>query len=224
MPSWYSTKAPRSPTYRVGGLNGTRSNDAIGELNHRSTETSNGAAMPGFLANSWQPPLENYLFFLVRGLERQLSAAWEAGALPFSYTREVLIVKGLVGLVGLEPTTSCSQSTRATKLRHSPIPGKGNSPPVLVTGDSYLRTVELEGEVLERVRTYESLSRWEKSELGRDLRRLGLSYGEIMELIPVKKVDSRHLVSGREVSRGAGRGDQVAASASTRHANRRAEP
>ena len=25
-----------------------------------------------------------------------------------------------VGLVGLEPTTSCSQSTRATKLRHSP--------------------------------------------------------------------------------------------------------
>ena len=28
--------------------------------------------------------------------------------------------KSLVGLVGLEPTTSCSQSTRATKLRHSP--------------------------------------------------------------------------------------------------------
>jgi len=47
--------------------------------------------------------------------------------------------------------------------------------------------MELEGEVLERVRTYESLSRWERSELGRDLRRLGLSYGEIMELIPVKK-------------------------------------
>jgi hypothetical protein len=47
--------------------------------------------------------------------------------------------------------------------------------------------MELEVAVLERVRTYESLSRWEKSELGRDLRRLGLSYGEIMELIPVKK-------------------------------------
>lgn len=31
------------------------------------------------------------------------------------------------------------------------------------------------------------MSRWERSELGRDLRRLGLSYGEIMELIPVKK-------------------------------------
>jgi len=46
--------------------------------------------------------------------------------------------------------------------------------------------MELEAE-LERVGTYESLSRWEKSELGRDLRRLGLSYGEIMELIPVKK-------------------------------------
>ncbi|HZD22119.1 MAG TPA: hypothetical protein VE569_01765 [Acidimicrobiia bacterium] len=47
--------------------------------------------------------------------------------------------------------------------------------------------MELKGEVLGRVKTYESLSRWEKSELGRDLRRLGLSYGEIMELIPVKK-------------------------------------
>jgi hypothetical protein len=47
--------------------------------------------------------------------------------------------------------------------------------------------MELEVAVLERVRTYESLSRWEKSELGRELRRLGLSYGEIMELIPVKK-------------------------------------
>jgi hypothetical protein len=47
--------------------------------------------------------------------------------------------------------------------------------------------MELEAAVLERVRTYHSLSRWEKSELGRDLRRLGLSYGEIMDLIPVKK-------------------------------------
>jgi hypothetical protein len=47
--------------------------------------------------------------------------------------------------------------------------------------------MELEVAVLERVRTYESLSRWERSELGRNLRRLGLSYGEIMDLIPVKK-------------------------------------
>ena len=47
--------------------------------------------------------------------------------------------------------------------------------------------MELEAEVLERVGTWESLSRWEKSELGKDLRHLGLSYGEIMELIPVKK-------------------------------------
>jgi hypothetical protein len=31
------------------------------------------------------------------------------------------------------------------------------------------------------------LSRWEKSQLGKDLRRAGLSYGEIMGLIPVKK-------------------------------------
>jgi len=47
--------------------------------------------------------------------------------------------------------------------------------------------MELEIQVLERVRTYESLSRWERRELGKDLRQLGLSYGEIMEQIPVKK-------------------------------------
>jgi hypothetical protein len=47
--------------------------------------------------------------------------------------------------------------------------------------------MELEGKFLKRVREWESMSRWERSELGRDLRRLGLSYGEIMELIPVKK-------------------------------------
>ncbi len=47
--------------------------------------------------------------------------------------------------------------------------------------------MELEAAVLQRVRAYESLSRWERSELGRELRRVGLSYGEIMELIPVKK-------------------------------------
>jgi hypothetical protein len=47
--------------------------------------------------------------------------------------------------------------------------------------------MELEGKFLRRVREWESMSRWERSELGRDLRRLGLSYGEIMELIPVKK-------------------------------------
>jgi len=47
--------------------------------------------------------------------------------------------------------------------------------------------MELEAEVLERVGTWKSLSRWEKSELGKDLRRQGLSYGEIMELIAVKK-------------------------------------
>ena len=47
--------------------------------------------------------------------------------------------------------------------------------------------MELEAEVLERVGTWESLSRWERSELGKDLRRLGMSYGEIMMLIDVKK-------------------------------------
>ncbi len=39
----------------------------------------------------------------------------------------------------------------------------------------------------ERLTRWESLSQWERAELGRDLRRQGMSYGEIMELIPVKK-------------------------------------
>jgi hypothetical protein len=47
--------------------------------------------------------------------------------------------------------------------------------------------MELEVLLLERVGNWERLSRWERSELGRDLRRAGLSYGEIMDLIPVKK-------------------------------------
>jgi hypothetical protein len=38
-----------------------------------------------------------------------------------------------------------------------------------------------------RIAGWEKLSRWERSELGKDLRRLGLSYGEIMDLVPVKK-------------------------------------
>ena len=42
-------------------------------------------------------------------------------------------------------------------------------------------------ELDERIASWEMLSRWERSELGKDLRRSGLSYGEIMALIPVKK-------------------------------------
>jgi hypothetical protein len=42
-------------------------------------------------------------------------------------------------------------------------------------------------EFQQRIAAWENLSRWERSELGKDLRRVGLSYGEVMELIPVKK-------------------------------------
>ena len=37
------------------------------------------------------------------------------------------------------------------------------------------------------IAAFESLGRWDRAELGRSLRLLGLSYGEIMELIPVPK-------------------------------------
>jgi hypothetical protein len=47
--------------------------------------------------------------------------------------------------------------------------------------------MELGSEFRSRIEEWDRLSRWERSELGKDLRRHGLSYGEIMDLIPVKK-------------------------------------
>jgi hypothetical protein len=47
--------------------------------------------------------------------------------------------------------------------------------------------MEVGTEFQARIHLWETLSRWERSELGKDLRRQGLSYGEIMDLIPVKK-------------------------------------
>jgi hypothetical protein len=41
--------------------------------------------------------------------------------------------------------------------------------------------------LLERAAEWDELHRWERSELGKALRRLGLTYGEIRELIPVPK-------------------------------------
>ncbi len=99
----------------------------------------------------------------------------------------------LVGPVGFEPTTSCSQSTRATKLRHGPRGIHGTRFPESVRGDSYrvnmwiAEEIGVPQELQSRVGAWDSLSQWERSEIGRDLRRLGLSYGEIRQLIDVKK-------------------------------------
>lgn len=51
----------------------------------------------------------------------------------------------------------------------------------------YVPIMELRRGLRARVTDWDRLSRWERSELGRDLRSAGLSYGEIMELIPVRK-------------------------------------
>jgi hypothetical protein len=45
----------------------------------------------------------------------------------------------------------------------------------------------LGSEFRSRIEEWYRLSRWERSELRKDLTRLGLSYGEIMNLIPVTK-------------------------------------
>ena len=41
--------------------------------------------------------------------------------------------------------------------------------------------------LIERAAEWDELHRWERSELGKALRRLGLTYGEIRTLIPVPK-------------------------------------
>ena len=70
----------------------------------------------------------------VTGIE-PASGAWKAPVLPLNYTRNsrwdivpqpcariaiVLAFARMVGVTGFEPATSCSQSRRATKLRHTP--------------------------------------------------------------------------------------------------------
>ena len=46
---------------------------------------------------------------------------------------------------------------------------------------------EVPRELLVRADEWEELHRWERSELGKALRRLGLTYGEIREVVPVPK-------------------------------------
>jgi hypothetical protein len=60
--------------------------------------------------------------------------------------------------------------------------------------------------LLASARDWERLSRWERSELGRALRRLGWTYGEIMELIPVPKGTLAHWCRDTRLS-----DDQIAA-------------
>jgi len=59
--------------------------------------------------------------------------------------------------------------------------------PPSVTPGPYVRTVDIPTDLALEIGQFAALSRWERAELGRALRRLGLSYGEIRELIPVPK-------------------------------------
>jgi hypothetical protein len=47
-------------------------------------------------------------------------------------------------------------------------------------------------DLLDRADAWGDLHRWERSELGKSLRRLGLTYGEIRDLIPVPKATLSH--------------------------------
>ena len=46
---------------------------------------------------------------------------------------------------------------------------------------------EIPNEMLRQAELWEDLHRWERQELGKALRRLGLTYGEIREIVPVPK-------------------------------------
>jgi hypothetical protein len=73
--------------------------------------------------------------------------------------------------------------------------------------------MELGSEFRSRMEVWDRLSRWERSELGKDLRRLGLSYGEIMDLIPVKKSTLATWCRDVRLAEELVGGDQVATSA-----------
>src|SRR5690606_25074185 len=70
----------------------------------------------------------------------------------------------------------------ATARRH-----QGNRFEESVPDVRYVADMGIPPEIQERIERWERPSRREKSEVGRDLRRLGLSYGEIQRLIDVKK-------------------------------------
>jgi hypothetical protein len=54
--------------------------------------------------------------------------------------------------------------------------------------------------ILKDAASWPDLSRWDRAELGRSLRRLGLSYGEIREIIPVPKGTLAHWCREIELS------------------------
>ena len=56
-----------------------------------------------------------------------------------------------------------------------------------VAAGAYVCGMDIPSGLRQSATHFESLGRWDRAELGRSLRRLGLSYGEIMELIPVPK-------------------------------------
>lgn len=58
---------------------------------------------------------------------------------------------------------------------------------ICVTPTRYVRLMLAPSEVTEAAATWASLTRWERAELGRKLRRLGWTYSEIMEVLPVGK-------------------------------------
>ena len=68
-------------------------------------------------------------------------------------------------------------------------PDQNLGPEFPVTPELYVALVRPEPveELLEAIARWDRLSRWERSEVGRSLRRLGWTYGEIMEVIPVGK-------------------------------------
>jgi hypothetical protein len=69
--------------------------------------------------------VNNQLLIVIKratGLEPVITA-WKADVLPLHHTRKgyVVLKNSSVGAAGFEPTTSWTQTKRATELRYAPI-------------------------------------------------------------------------------------------------------
>lgn len=58
----------------------------------------------------------------------------------------------------------------------------GGVPTTEVVGEG--GRLDVNSDLMRSIENWDAMSRWERSELGRDLRSQGLSYGEIMDLMP----------------------------------------
>ena len=103
--------------------------------------------------------------------------------------------------MGLEPTTSCSQSRRATKLRHNPCDAVTLTATAprheavschTTTLSCDMTRPPIPADIASRLNSVEDLSQWERSQLGIALRLHGWTYAEIAQVTEAAKSTVAH--------------------------------